>query len=186
MYLKSFPCIAGPNIYVIYHTSFWKCTKTLLTFHTFSDFFIYQVYHLRQRGGYWTNDSGFHLDWGKVFLIVRPNSYFIENIEAKGQLLAEAEIWSEAFVMCAAEIDGIVGLAYPQASRDHSLTVTETLTRQHKLPHSIFAFKLSSTSTDESILTLGEPDPEYYKHIVYSPVIQWEDVGNITIFCKNV
>jgi len=112
------------------------------------------------------------------------DSVWLDGLEAKAQVFASASKWSQDFIFCVTEIDGVVGLAYPKAARDNSLTVVETLATQGQLPAMIYGFKLVDGTNGRSIMTLGAPDEDLYQYILYAPVVMPRHVDTGMWFMK--
>lgn len=108
--------------------------------------------------------------------LARENVCMGENYCVKSQTFAQVTDWSENFNNPDEPLDGIVGLAFSEASHNNrGQNFLDSLKDQGKISERVFSFYLAGAA---SVMTLGPPDPDYYhdnEEIYYRDLIP----GNI-------
>jgi len=136
---------------------------------------LHNKYDSSDSSTYVKNGSSFAIQYGSGSLsgFVSEDVVTVGNLEAKGQLFAEA-MKEPGLSFVVAKFDGILGLAFPSISVNHINPVFNTLMDQKSVDQDLFSFYLNrdASSSVGGSLNIGGIDSDHYTgEIVYHDVV---------------
>eukprot|EP00494_Astrolonche_serrata_P025248 UN25509 len=119
--------------------------------------------------------SSFHIQYGKGWVdgYTGFDTVGLAGYEATAKI-GVATSWDPSIIDCEETMNGILGLGYKQKSEEKADSLITVLKNNGQIEKKMFSFYLSET---ENLFMLGEPNPDYYDHIVWSDVYKPERYG---------